>query len=216
MKNKSLCILLLAFSIIGCDNYHYRDCTSLYYDYNNWQPIDENDTIKFVSTNSEEISFVLEEANLSEPYTEGYIGGDCCDNDPEDVICNMRGVFDYHSEELGVDLRIEFWQREVFEQPIDEQTVFYEAYFKDAIDTVYTPLHGFKIEPDFSLLNSNQTTFDSIVLNNRTYYDIIQSEIDTTSVQLNDKFSFWKLIASRGKGIIYLADKSGKEYFLEE
>ncbi|MEZ4909597.1 MAG: hypothetical protein R2774_01920 [Saprospiraceae bacterium] len=209
-------IFLIIILGIGCDNYHSRECDAFYYDYNNWQPIDDDNSIKFTSSNNEEITFELEETNLSESYTEGYIGGNCCDNEPETVVCNMRGIFLYYSQSLELDLRIEFWQREIFEQPIEEQTIFYEIAFKEDNDSIFTPLHGFQIEPSFDLLNNNQTTFDSIVLNNQTYFDVIQSEIDTNAVQLNERFSFWRLMASRGKGIIYFADKNGKEYFLKE
>lgn len=128
----------------------------------------------------------------------------------------MTGVFIYNSEELELDFRIEFWQIETFEQPIEEQKVFYEIAFKNETDTEFAPLHNFQIEPDYDLLNNNQTTSDSITLNNQSYYNVLQSEIDTNLIQLSDSFSFWKVIASRGKGIVYLTDKKGNEYYLKE
>ena len=216
MKIKWHYLFLLTTLAIGCDPYHSRECTGFYYDYNNWQSISENDTIKFISSNNEAVSFILQETALSEPYTEGYIGGNCCKNEPETVTCDMTGVFIYNSEELKLDFRIEFWQREAFEQPIEEQKVFYEIAFKNETDTEFTPLHSFQIEPDYNLLNNNQTTFDSITLNNQSYYNVLQSEIDTNLIQLNDGFSFWKIMASRGKGIVYLIDKKGNEYYLKE
>lgn len=73
MKIKWHYLLLLATLVIGCDPYHSRECTGFYYDYNNWQSISENDTIKFISSNNEEISFILQETTLSEPYTGGYM-----------------------------------------------------------------------------------------------------------------------------------------------
>ncbi len=106
MKIKWHYLLLLATLAIGCDPYHSRECTGFYYDYNNWQSISENDTIKFISSNNEAVSFILQETALSEPYTEGDTWGSWWEDDSNLVVCDMAGVFIYNSEELKLDFRI--------------------------------------------------------------------------------------------------------------
>lgn len=61
-----------------------------------------------------------------------------------------------------------------------------------------------------------QTYFDSIVLNGETYFDVVQSEIDSSSNNLNEDILFWRVMGSKTEGVIYFENKRGKQYFLKE
>jgi len=216
MKTNLFRILLLSFLIISCDAYHSRNCDAFYYEYNNWQKINDQDTISFISNSNEEISFQLVEKYLSEPVEQGRRGGTCCDNDPSFIICDMFGSFFYSSDDLGIDMSLYFNQFEMFEQPIEDQTITFEVAFKDQSDTTFTNLHNLQIEPDYNFMSPRHSVHDSIIINNETYFDVIQSEFDTSRNVVDDKIYFWKILASRGKGIVYLERKDGEKYFLKE
>ncbi|KAA3633983.1 MAG: hypothetical protein DWQ02_12190 [Bacteroidetes bacterium] len=216
MKTRNLFFSLLIFINFGCDNYHYRDCETFYYDYNQWQPIEDQDSMRFSKNGNEVITFVLDSIILSEPYEEGYIGGNCCENEPETVICRMTGTFLFHCQDLGIDLMFDYKQIEIYEQPIEEQTIEIWYYFKLESDAIHSFLHRFTIEPEYAPVNSQEIIYDSITLNDIVYYDVIESQIDTNTLNVETDISFWKLMASRGKGLIYLADQNGNEYHIIE
>lgn len=57
--------------------YHSRECPAFYFDYNQWQPIDKNETITFLTSDDKEVKFSLESSSLSESDTQGEIGDKC-------------------------------------------------------------------------------------------------------------------------------------------
>ncbi len=209
-------LLCLMLGILGCDPYHSRECSAFYYDYNSWQTIGETDTIRFVAEDDEVLTFILEEQNFSEAGSQGYLGGNCCKNEPETVICRMTGNFFYHCPELGIDWNQSFVQKESFEQASEDQEAEIILRIKAREEVEYLPIHSFQIAANLLAQHTNQTVFDSLTINNQMYAEVIQIKVDSRTTTSDLELTFIELTASRGKGIVKLVDRNGKAYFLQE
>ena len=216
-KTFAILTAIILFSDCSCGLNHSRDCAGFYYDYNDWRTVDDNDTLVFTKSSGDSIRFILKTIDLSDPY-EGYGNGSIFGgNDPSNVWCWMRGGLYYHCPELEIDLLTVFDQIEQYEQPLEEQDVWISYEFKKNTDSTYIDLHSFQIEPVYKESYKHNHLYDSLTLNGTVYYDVFESRFeDTTFYKIDPAYSFWKLQVTRGKGIIYLQDMSGKEYFLKE
>lgn len=215
IKTVVLITAITLFSDFSCDSAQTRDCAGFYYDYNDWRRVDDNDTIVLTKSSGDPVRFILNNIELSEPY-EGFPLRQWGCNKPAPAGCKMTGDLYYHCPELGIDLLTAFEQIEQFQQPLEEQDIWISYEFKKNTDSTYIGLHAFQIEPVYIKSYKNYQLYDSLTLNGTVYYDVFESRFDTTNYKIDPAYSFWKLRVTRGKGIIYLQDMSGKEYFLKE
>ena len=208
-------LLYLWFAFVACDPYHSRPCDAFYYDCKRWQ-VEKFDSLEFVSSHQKSLLFTLVDSNSSLPHEGGLLGGSCCKNDPAMVTCFMWAQFDYECKDLDINLRIEFNQHEGFQQAIDEQAIYYIIYAKLKKDSFYQYLTFFNIGPDLKVVAPRQTIYDSLMLNNKVYYNVLETVKDTSISKLEKNYSFLKLRIAKEKGLFYLMDSDQNEYFLKE
>jgi hypothetical protein len=224
MKSNLLHLMFLIIIFTGCEDIEIGnnsnddriDCDGFTYDFDFWKKINEQDSIKFISNDNDEINFIRFDSHITEPYTASanppiLNGGYGCHP--------TSARFNYTCDELGIiDLMIRFFEIDTNGQTTDKRISFTLA-SKESIG--YLSYTHVEIEPGLipsDSFESTQTVYDSLSINNSIYHDCIQIEKDTTGDFINNflNFPIWKLVVSRGKGIVYLADLNGKEYFLRK
>lgn len=225
MKNNLLPLMFLIIIFTSCEdieignngNDNRIDCDGFSYDFDFWEKINVLDSLKFISNDNEEINFIRFGSHITEPYTASATpgilnGGYGCDY--------ASAMFNYACDELGIiDLRIHFLEIDTIGQTTDKRIEFTITH-KESVG--YRSYVHLEIEPGLipsDSFESTQTIYDSLSINNNIYHDCIQIEKDTTGDLFNDfylNFPIWKLVISRGKGIVYFADLNGKEYFLRK
>ena len=209
---KAVLSLFIFCFIIGCDCVHERECQSFYYNTDLWQSISSNDRITFTSDNGEEITFDLIESSVKATYLAVDLQG-CPAGD--DVICILNADFTYTSLASDFDIKLSFEQKDFRPNVlIENQQINFGLSVREEQNSEFVLLHKFMIAPSFNA--SFHSVSDSLNLNGQTYFDVIQTQVDSTLLELSDKVYFWSLTASRGKGIVAFTNKEGVTYFLKE
>lgn len=213
IKNLQIILYITAF-FIGCDEYHSRNCPSFYFDYNSWGNIDNNDTINFLSSNNELISFVVQDKSFNEPGEQGYLGSGSRKDLSNSVVCKLSADILYYSKQLDLNLLINFNQDEAFEQVTEEQRVSLCYKFSKPNNEEVKAHYCFQISP---LLNAdkNVTILDSLTINNKLYQSVVKAEFDVRDTSLNINL-FDKILSNKEDGVVYFRNLDGIEYFLDK
>jgi hypothetical protein len=212
MKTLNLFNILLAFTILtamGCDPYARRDCPGFNYEISQWVDYDAVDTIAFMNEDGEELVFIKDEVQWSEPTVQGVRGA----TEPSEVTCEMYAIYTYQLATAGVELEIEYHEREGYYMGDEFETVLFSVKFNDTDSMRLINGHGFQIEPLMVEDRVNLTLFDELEMNGRDYTHVIRSVRDTTRASANPIFDFWEVFIARGEGIIKMKNRNGVDFF---
>ena len=77
MKSNLLHLMFLIIIFTGCEDIEIGnnsnddriDCDGFTYDFDFWKKINEQDSIKFISNDNDEINFIRFDSHITEPYT---------------------------------------------------------------------------------------------------------------------------------------------------
>lgn len=201
---------LLLLTLTACNQEECRDCATIAFDYSNFDPTVAEDEIVLRSATGETVTFELARFEESPANT-------VCStvvDDPADISCSAVVEGQYISEDLGIDMAINFLEL-VGQRGVPTQVV--ESFsFKARNFSQFERTHAVVLQPNIVLEDEVVELRDTLTIDGVTYADVLAllqpAAAFEVLVNLPDAGRFTEINVKEGVGLLRLVDVDGNVY----
>lgn len=210
MKTLSYLLPFVLLLVVGCREEVCRECPGITFDYESFDPTVNDDAFVFSRADGSTLTFERIRFNRTE-------GQEVCTEDvdePADIICDGFADLQLGSEELGIDMAINYYQI-LGQRGVPTQTV-QSFSFRDRDFTQFLRTHAVVIEPEIVLQGSFVELRDSLTIDGELYLDVLRLNQPASAfdqlTSLPDAGRFTVIEFKEGVGLLRLVDVDGNVY----
>lgn len=197
--------------ISGCDREVCRLCPGLTYDFEAFDPTIGDDVLTFMRDDSVSFDFTFAR-NVVTPENE--VCSTLVDEERE-ISCDAIGEYQFRSEELGIDMAINFLELIAGRLGVPDQVILSYS-FKGRNFGQFQRTHAVILEPQIILEDDIVELRDSINVGGTIYNEVLQiiqpAEAFEPVVDLPDNARFTSIFVKEGVGLLRLVDVNGNVY----
>jgi hypothetical protein len=211
MKSSLLLTFVFVLLFSACNRQVCRDCEAFSYDTEAFDPATDGRDLRFRGPDGEVVVFELSGSRTSPESNVCSVSVD----EPREIDCQASALFQYTSQELGIDMSFSYEQYQSFRSASDEQVILYFAFRESGLPDLYQT-HALIIEPNILIDDEAVILRDSVQLDSTIYTDVLelkQSVEAFLSVPLLPNAGrFVSILLKEGVGILRLTDVDGNVY----